>query len=64
MKAYLVTTCILFGLVTLAHVMRVIDEGTHLAAHPWFLVLTAVAALLCVWAGWLLRNISRQAHNG
>lgn len=56
MKAYLITTSLIFGLIALAHVIRVIDEGSHLATDPWFLLLTAAAALLCAWGVWLLRS--------
>jgi hypothetical protein len=34
MKAYVMTTGILFGLLTMAHVWRVVEEGRHLAADP------------------------------
>lgn len=56
MKAYLVATCIIFGLITAAHIWRAIVEGPHLATDPWFILLTAVAAGLCLWALRLLRR--------
>jgi hypothetical protein len=35
MKAYVITSGAIFGLVTLAHVWRVFEEGTRLASEPW-----------------------------
>lgn len=49
MKAYLITTAIIFGLLTVVHIWRVIEEGTHLATEPWWVLITVVAAALCVW---------------
>jgi len=54
MKAYLTTTAVLFGLVTLAHVWRMVDEP-RLATEPWYLALTLAAAALGLWAWRLLR---------
>jgi hypothetical protein len=55
MKAYLLTTGVLFGLITVAHFWRMVAEP-HLATDPWYIVITAVAAALCVWALRLLRR--------
>ena len=55
MKAYVVTTGTVFGLLTLAHLLRIIAEGPHLMTEPWYMLLTAAAASLCVWAWRLLR---------
>lgn len=59
MKAYLVTTGTIFGLITIAHVWRVIVESRALATDPWFILLTILAAGLCVWAFRLLGVVSR-----
>jgi hypothetical protein len=59
MKAYVVTTGALFGLLTLTHVWRVIEEGARLAKQPFFVSITIVSAALCVWAGTLLRSRMR-----
>ena len=45
MKTYVATTGTLFGLITLAHVLRMSAER-HLATDPWYLLLTAAAAAL------------------
>ncbi len=54
MKAYVVTTGAVFGLLTLAHIWRVIEEGPHLVKEPWYVLITAAAAALCLWAFRLL----------
>ena len=60
MKAYLMTTGLLFGLLTVVHVWRFIEEGPHLATDPWYVLITVVAAALCVWAWRLLRLSTRS----
>ena len=56
MKAYVITTGVVFALLTLAHVLRLILEGRAMLGEPWFIVTTLAAAALCVWA---LRLLSR-----
>jgi hypothetical protein len=56
MKAYVITTGAVFGLLTLAHVARVFAEGTHLATNPSFVLITVAAAALCFWAWRLVRQ--------
>ena len=56
MRAYLITTGIIFALITLAHILRVFAEGPRLAKDPFFILLTLLAAGLSVWAWRLLRN--------
>ena len=55
MKAYVMTTGVVFGLITLAHLLRVVEEGPHLARDPFFVVLTVLAAALSLWAWRVLR---------
>ena len=59
MKAYLLTTGAVFGLVTLAHVWRAIAESPALARDPWYVLLTLLSAALAVWAWRLVRAIPR-----
>jgi hypothetical protein len=59
MKAYLITTGIVFGLITVAHIWRAFAEGSHLATDPMFILLTLLSAALCVWAFRLLRLFNR-----
>jgi hypothetical protein len=54
MKAYVMTTGAVFGLLTLAHIWRVIEEGPHLATQPFWVLITVAAAVLCLWAVRLL----------
>jgi dolichyl-phosphate-mannose--protein O-mannosyl transferase len=58
-KAYLATTGTVFGLVTLAHVWRVLSESAALARDPWYILITLITAGLCVWAFRLLRPMSK-----
>jgi hypothetical protein len=50
LKAYVISTGAVFGLLTLAHIWRMIEERQQLATEPWFVVITLAAAALCVWA--------------
>ncbi|HEY2574572.1 MAG TPA: hypothetical protein VGH65_10890 [Verrucomicrobiaceae bacterium] len=59
MKAYVITTGVVFGLITLAHIARFISEGPRLAAEPVFIFLTVFAAFLCIWAFRLLSSSTR-----
>ena len=58
MKAYVMTTGALFGLLTVAHLLRMIEERRFLA-DPWYILITAATAALCVWSWYVLR-FSRQ----
>jgi hypothetical protein len=60
MKAYVMTTGALFGLLTLSHLLRIFDEGPHLAADPWWVLITVAAGALCLWAWRLLRLSTRS----
>jgi uncharacterized membrane protein len=61
MKAYLVTTATLFGLIAVLHGWRVFEERSSLARDPWFLIITVIAAVLAAWGISLLRRGSAQA---
>ena len=56
MKAYVITTGVAFGLLTLAHLLRIVGEDPGLAADPFYLAITAASAALCVWAFVVLRR--------
>ena len=49
MKIYVMTTGAIFGLLTLAHVWRMFVERHH-ATEPSFILITLLAAALCIWA--------------
>ena len=59
MKAYLITTGVIFGLLTIFHVWRSFSEtGFH---HDlWFVAITLLSAGFCIWAFQLLRKTSRS----
>lgn len=59
MRTYVLTTGGLFGLLTVVHLWRMIQEGHGLAADPWYLLITAAAASLCLWAFVVARRPSR-----
>ena len=60
MKAYLITTGTVFGLITAAHIWRAIAEGPRMAKDPVFILLTFLTAGLCIWACRLLLRSSRS----
>ena len=55
MKAYVITTGVVFALITLAHILRVIAEGPRLLTEPIWVLLTLATAGLSLWAWRLLR---------
>jgi hypothetical protein len=56
-RAYLITTAIMFALITVAHIARVFAESTALMRDPWFVGLTLLAIGMC---GWALRLLTRR----
>jgi hypothetical protein len=59
MKAYVMTTGAVFGLITLAHILRVFAEGPRLATDPFFVLLTVLSTALCLWA-WRVLRLTRS----
>jgi len=59
MKAYLITTGIVFALIVVAHAWRMTAEPSHLK-EPGFLALTLVAAGFCFWAFSLVRKTTNS----
>ena len=49
MKRYVIVTGSIFGLITVAHILRMIYEP-HRAQEALYVLLTAVAAALSLWA--------------
>jgi len=62
MKAYLITTGTLFGLIVLAHIWRLFEEGAHPMHDPSFVLFTFAAAVLSVWAWGLLARPARHGQ--
>jgi hypothetical protein len=58
-RAYIMTTGAVFGLITVAHVARVFAEGLSGPAEPWFALTSVAGAVLCLWALGLLRRAKR-----
>lgn len=58
MKPYVMTTGVLFSLLTVAHIWRMFVE-THLATDPSYLAITAIAAGLALWSWRVLRSAPR-----
>lgn len=59
MKAYVITTGVVFGLITVAHVLRMAIESPRFATDPLYILLTLASAALFVWALQLFRRLSR-----
>jgi hypothetical protein len=59
MRAYVITTGIVFALLVVAHVWRMLAESPRLATDPFFLAITVAAAALATWAAWVLRQAKR-----
>lgn len=59
MRTYVITTGTVFGLLTIAHILRMFIENPHLGVDPVYLAITAATAGLCVWAFYLVRQSAR-----
>jgi hypothetical protein len=56
MKAYVITSGLIFALIAIAHLARVATESTRILHEPIFVVLTILAAALSIWAFVVLRR--------
>jgi hypothetical protein len=56
MRAYIMTTGVIFALLVVAHVWRMAVESWRLAREPEYIVITLLAAGLSIWAFRLLRR--------
>ena len=56
MKPYVITTGVIFALITIAHILRLAHESTRVLSEPIFLLLTILSAALTIWAVVLLRR--------
>jgi hypothetical protein len=56
MKAYVITTGAVFGLLTILHLLRIVTENPHLATDPIYLLITLASAALSIWALYVLRR--------
>jgi len=53
MRAYVIITGTIFGLLTLAHLARMFVEA-RFTVDAWYWVITATTAALCAWAVYVL----------
>lgn len=60
MKAYVMITGAVFGLLVVAHIWRAIEEGPGVVKNPFYIIITIAAAGLCLWAWRLLRLMPRS----
>ena len=58
MKIYVMTTGVLFALLTITHVWRMFEES-HLARDPWYILITVITGALSVWA-WRVIRLARS----
>jgi hypothetical protein len=49
-RAFVITSGIIFGLITLAHIARIVFENPELAKDPVFMLLTVATGGLSIWA--------------
>jgi hypothetical protein len=57
---YVITTGVVFALLTLTHLLRIFVEWPHLLREPAFLLITIVAGGLCFWAWRVLRLLKER----
>jgi hypothetical protein len=61
MRAYVITTGAVFGLLTVAHVLRILTETAALARDPFYVGITLASATLCGWAAYVLLRRPRPS---
>lgn len=59
MRAYVLTTGVIFTGLALAHVARLLAEGSGPLTEPVFFVTTLLAIVMAVWACWCARDLRR-----
>jgi hypothetical protein len=59
-RIYVITTGTVFALLALAHVWRIVMERQSLATEPDFIIITAIATALSIWAWRLVRAEGRR----
>jgi hypothetical protein len=62
MRSYVVVTGTIFALLFAIHLWRMVAER-HLAADPWYLVITVLAGALSIWA-WQVTKGNRERGTG
>ena len=63
MRAYLASTCVIFGLVAVLHIIRAVVEWPTMSADPYYFLLIVglgvLAGVLSLWSWKLLRDRSK-----
>jgi hypothetical protein len=59
MRAYVMTSGGIFGLIVVAHILRMVEEGPQVARDPLYVIATIVAVGFSVWSFLLLRLRAR-----
>ncbi|HEX6925186.1 MAG TPA: hypothetical protein VF167_07130 [Longimicrobiaceae bacterium] len=60
MRAYVLISGVIFAVIVIAHLARIAAESAALASDFHFILLTVLAAVLALWAGWLLWSARRR----
>lgn len=60
MKCYVIATGTVFALIVVAHVWRAFVEGPWLLKEPSFIILTAAAAGMAIWAWRVYRGLPKK----
>jgi hypothetical protein len=60
MRAYVITTGLLFGALAALHVFVVVERWRALTADPWPAIALVLAGALAVWAGRVLRAAAKS----
>ena len=60
MRAYVIASGAIFGLLVLAHILRAFEEGSQLFRNPSYVLVTIAAAAMCLWAFRVLRPSPRR----
>ena len=63
MKAYVVTTGLVFVLIVAAHIARIVAEGPRLLKEPTFVLTSTLSIGLATWAWRLFRQLPRSHEN-
>jgi hypothetical protein len=50
MRAYVITSGVIFALLVVAHIARVAMEGPHVLTDAFFVIATLIAGALAAWA--------------
>ncbi len=64
MKVYIAASGTIFGLLTLAHIARIVLESSALIKDPSYMAITAAAAAMCVWAWRVYPRASDVSQSG